>query len=135
MSSMIRITYETSFPMRGATRGSLQLHQILPLPHKMNVTSDLQHMKRHFQCAEQAKSPSNLTKYCACHEILRSTFQRRIPELLLPIERRFDDNPTTHPTRSDDIRRYPTRSDDKIVISHPPLRGPYSSHLGDDFVL
>ena len=29
------------------------------------------HMKRHFQCAEQVKSPSNLTKYCACHEILK----------------------------------------------------------------
>ena len=28
-------------------------------------------MKRHFQCAEQVKSPSNLTKYCACHEILK----------------------------------------------------------------
>ena len=26
------------------------------------------HMKRHFQCAEQQVSPSNLTKYCACHE-------------------------------------------------------------------
>ena len=25
------------------------------------------HMKRHFQCAEQQESPSNLTKYCACH--------------------------------------------------------------------
>ena len=25
------------------------------------------HMKRHLQCAEQAKSTSNLTKYCACH--------------------------------------------------------------------
>ena len=25
------------------------------------------HMKRHFQCAEQQASPSNLTKYCACH--------------------------------------------------------------------
>ena len=29
------------------------------------------HMKRHFQCAEPIKSPSNLTKYCACHEILK----------------------------------------------------------------
>ena len=28
-------------------------------------------MKRHFQCAEPVKSPSNLTKYCACHEILK----------------------------------------------------------------
>ena len=26
------------------------------------------HMKHHFQCAEQQVSPSNLTKYCACHE-------------------------------------------------------------------
>ena len=25
------------------------------------------HMKRHLQCAEQQVSPSNLTKYCACH--------------------------------------------------------------------
>ena len=25
------------------------------------------HMKRHLQCAEQAKSTSNLSKYCACH--------------------------------------------------------------------
>ena len=25
------------------------------------------HMKAHFQCVEQVKSPSNLTKYCACH--------------------------------------------------------------------
>ena len=25
------------------------------------------HMKRHLQCAEQPESPSNLTKYCACH--------------------------------------------------------------------
>ena len=25
------------------------------------------HMQRHLQCVEQVKSPSNLTKYCACH--------------------------------------------------------------------
>ena len=24
-------------------------------------------MRRHFQCVEQVKSPSNITKYCACH--------------------------------------------------------------------
>ena len=28
-------------------------------------------MKLHFQCAEQAMSTSNLSKYCACHEILK----------------------------------------------------------------
>ena len=107
MSSMIWVTYESSFPMRGASKVSLQPHQILRLPRKMNVIDDLRHiwklisnawsksshpptspntapatqnqrhqwsashMKRHFQCAEPVKSPSNLTKYCACHEILK----------------------------------------------------------------
>ena len=28
-------------------------------------------MKLHFQCAEQAMSTSNLSKYCACHEIFK----------------------------------------------------------------
>ena len=89
--------------MRGATKGSLQLQQILRLPRKMNLMIDphrrwnviynarsnrhhlptspttapatqneshdwsTSHMKRHLQCAEQQASPSNLTKYCACH--------------------------------------------------------------------
>ena len=102
-SWLIRITYETSFTMRGATKGSLQLQQILRLPRKMNLMIDphrtwnviynaqsnrhhpptspntapptqneshdwsTSHMKRHLQCAEQQSTPSNLTKYCACH--------------------------------------------------------------------
>ena len=89
--------------MRGATKGSLQLQQILRLPRKMNLMIDpslvwnviynaqsnrhhpptspntapatqneshdwsTSHMKRHLQCAERQESPSNLTKYCACH--------------------------------------------------------------------
>ena len=100
---LLRYYFETSFTMRGATRVSVQLHQILRLPRKMNVINDLRHiwnvisnawsksshpptspntapatqnechqwsashMKPHFQCVEQVKSPSNLTKYCACH--------------------------------------------------------------------
>ena len=39
-SWLIRITYETSFTMRGATKGSLQLQQILRLPRKMNLMID-----------------------------------------------------------------------------------------------
>ena len=35
----------------------------------------------------------------------------------------------------DDSRIIRTESDHKIIISHPPLRRPYSSDLGDDFVL
>ena len=61
MSGMICVTYETSFPMRGASKVTQnQCHQW-----------SASHMKRHFQCAEPVKSPSNLTKYCACHEILK----------------------------------------------------------------
>ena len=104
---LLRYYFETSFTMRGATRVTVQLHQILRLPRKMNVFNDphhiwniisnarsnkshpptspntapatqnechqwsASHMKRHFQCVEQVKSPSNLTKYCTCHEILK----------------------------------------------------------------
>ena len=86
------------------TKGiTLQPHQILRLPRKMNLMIDrahiwnviynarsdrnlpptspntapatqneshdcsASHMKRHLQCAEQQASPSNRTKYCACH--------------------------------------------------------------------
>ena len=160
MSSMICVTYETSFPMRGASQVTLQPHQILRLPrnleaqdfsgYSLNASANRKtirgypriirrypriksssrtrrfgdltrpiletilyckiqhfalrlspkmsrsaapvtkshpptspntapatqnechqwsasHMKPHFQCVEQVKSPSNLTKYCACH--------------------------------------------------------------------
>ena len=82
---------------------TLQPHQILRLPRKMNLMINphhiwnviynagsnrhhpptspntapatqneshdwsASHMQRHLQCAEQQASPSNLTKYCACH--------------------------------------------------------------------
>ena len=38
-------------------------------PATQNASHDwsASHMKRHLECAEQAKSTSNLTKYCACH--------------------------------------------------------------------
>ena len=43
-ASFIRITYETSFPMRGASKVTLQSHQILRLPRKVNVINDLRHI-------------------------------------------------------------------------------------------
>ena len=64
--------YETSFTVRTSNRCHFQLHQILHLPRKVTLDFTkylvLTHMKRHLQCAEQQVSPSNLTKYCACHE-------------------------------------------------------------------
>ena len=44
MSWLIRITYETSFTMRGATGITLQPHQILRLPRKRNVMIDPHHI-------------------------------------------------------------------------------------------
>ena len=115
ISWLIHIRYETSFTMRGATRVTLQLRQILRMPRKLtlmivaphiwnviyNVRSNkphtttspntapatqneshdwsASHMKRHLQCAEQAQSASNLTKYCACHEICKFNISARHP--------------------------------------------------------
>ena len=78
-------------------------------------------MKRHLQCAEQAQSATNLTKYCACHESCKFKTSAETPWIASANRRRFDDNPTT------------IRSENRI--SHPPLRRPYSSDLEHDFVL
>ena len=44
ISWLIRITYETSFTMRGATGITLQPHQILRLPRNMNLMIDPHHI-------------------------------------------------------------------------------------------
>ena len=55
VSWLIRITYETSFTMRGATGITLQPHQILRLPRKIELPNLTEiywkQLKRHFQCA------------------------------------------------------------------------------------
>ena len=113
-SWLIRITYATSFTMRGATGSTLQPHQILRQPRKMNVMINPHHiwnvicnagsnkhqpfpniapatqnechdwatlqMKRHLQCAEQQATPSNLTKYCACHAKWPPKIRQKIAE-------------------------------------------------------
>ena len=56
ISWLIRITYETSFTMRGATRVILQLHQILRLPRKMNLMIDPHHIWKVIYNARSNKS-------------------------------------------------------------------------------
>ena len=55
LACLILVTYETSFPMRGATNVTLQTHQILRLPRKMTIQHLTEicwkQLKRHFQCA------------------------------------------------------------------------------------
>ena len=53
---LIRITYETSFTMRGATGITLQPHQILRLPRKMNVMIDRAHLWNVISNAQSSKS-------------------------------------------------------------------------------
>ena len=110
-------------------------------------------MKRHLQCAEQPQSPCNVTKYCTCHATLISWLIRVTYEtsftmrgatlvtvqhhqiLRLPRNSEFKMSAENPWIASANIKTIRAWSEDKIVISHPPLRGPYSSHLGDAFCM
>ena len=59
MSSMICVTYETSFPMRGASKVTLQPHQILCLPRKLEA-QDLS--KNSLKCFRQKKDDSTIIR-------------------------------------------------------------------------
>ena len=106
LDCFIVLTYETSFPMRGATGVTIQPHQILRLPRKMtlqDVKENLQkQVKRHFQCGADptmirawsenenanrnpprkwgyfARSPEafSIVKYNVLHPILQSNFHQ-----------------------------------------------------------
>ena len=74
MSPVICDTYQTSFPMRGASEVTLQPHQMLRLPHKMNVTSDLRHISNVISNARsKQRHPATSPKYCACHAKCKSS--------------------------------------------------------------
>ena len=55
-------------------------------------------MKRHLQCAEHAQSATNLTKYCACHEICKFKTSAETPWIASAnrktIRRQSDDHPS-----------------------------------------
>ena len=126
ISWLIRVTYETSFPMRRASKVNLQPQQILRLPRKMNPMINPRHTWNVIYNARSMHSqPPTSPNTAPATKSASSRLQRKLRELLPPIERRFDDNPTI-------IRR---QSEHEIVISHPPLRRPYPSDLEHDFVL
>ena len=55
------------------------------------------HMKTHLQCKEQQVSPSNLTKYCACHKKNTAAFQRKFHKTdhtSFPTRARSENDPT-----------------------------------------
>ena len=90
------------------------------------------HMKRYLQCAEQQASPSNLTKYCACHAKLHSKIKEKFAENSWSV----NSNAGTIRTWSDhDPNMIRTWSDHELVISHPPVRRGYFSRFGDAFCI
>ena len=76
-------------------------HQILHLPHKINVINGLRHIWDVISNARsQSSHPPTSPNTAPATKSWRSRFARKIPEVLPPIERRFDHNPRI-------IRRYP----------------------------
>ena len=68
ISWLIRITYETSFTMRKATGITLQPHQILRLPRKMNLMIGPHHIWNViYNARSNSQHPPTSPKYCACH--------------------------------------------------------------------
>ena len=81
--------------MRGATNFTPQLHQILRLPRKMNLMIDPRHIWNVIYNARSKHSQLPTSPNTApATKSVSSTFQRKLRELLPPIERRFDDIPT-----------------------------------------
>ena len=83
------------FTMRGATRVTLQLHQILRLPRKMNLVIDPRHIWSVIYNARSKQShPPTSPNTAPATKSSSSRFQRKLPEVLPPIKKRFEDNPT-----------------------------------------
>ena len=82
--------------MRGATNVTRQVHQILRLPRKMNLMIDPRHIWNVIYNARSKHSqPPTSPNTAPATKSISSRFQRKLRELLPPIERRFDDHPTT----------------------------------------
>ena len=65
ISWLIRLTYETSFRMRGASKVNLEPHQILRLPRKMNLMIDPRHIWNVIYNARSNKSHTTTSPYTA----------------------------------------------------------------------
>ena len=62
LSWLICATYETSFPMRGATTITLQPHQILRLPRKIAFQNLREIVRKQLKCQFQCAADSNMIR-------------------------------------------------------------------------
>ena len=89
-------------------------------------------MKRHLQCAEQQASPSNLTKYCACHAKLHSKIKEKFAENSWSV------NSNARPIRAwsdHDPNMIRAWSDHEIAKLNPSVRRAYFFPLGNAFCI
>ena len=103
LACLILVAYDMSFTTRGATRLTIQLHQILRLPRKMNLSTLI---RLTYETSFTMRGASKVTLQ---------------PHQVLPLP------------RNSEAQDFSRNSEQKIVISHPPLRRPYPSHRGDAF--
>ena len=95
ISWLIRVSYETSFPMRRASKVNLQPQQILRLPRKMNPMINPRHTWNVIYNARSKHSqPPTSPNTAPATKSVSSRLQRKLRELLPPIERRFDHDPS-----------------------------------------
>ena len=117
LACLIVVTYETSFPMRGATGVTIQPRQILRLPRKMTLQDFKENLqkqvKRHFQCGADPtmirawkRNPQPASHVRLLFEVPRSIFyckiQRFAPNLTFKL------SPNTSPATKSDTTTSPS---------------------------
>ena len=121
LAGLILVTYETSFPMRGATNVTLQTHQILRLPRKMTIQHLAEicgkRLKRHFQRAADPRpfrpwsenepvSPQPAAKTRLLFALRTSIFYWKIQRF--PLHLSFQISPSIAPSTKSDTWASPT---------------------------
>ena len=105
ISWLIRITYETSFTMRGATSINLRPHQILRLPRKMNVMIEPHHIwSVIYNARSNRHQPPTSPNTAPATQNDHPTFHRnwlKTGETSFPMRDRSDHDPRTIRERSE----------------------------------
>ena len=122
LSSLILLTYETSFTMRGATGINLQPHQILRLPRKTTLMIDARHIWNViYNAGSHRAHPPTSPNTAPVTQKCTPKSKRNLPKTVEGVI--YNARP---------IRPW---SDHELVISHPPVRRSYFSRFRDAFCI